>query len=387
MQTSGASAPRLTHHGFRREPRRLDASHITVRDSAARVFGLVMSRTRLGIGAAAATLVVVAAFFIWHAGLAQEAKKKALEQAQQGDFWDAEPALKACLAREPSDVELLRVLAKGYLKSDRKAEAEECLTRWLAQTPREPDALLLRLDLHRKLGQVDKAVLDADRLVEIDPANPAWRDKRLTVLYEASRFAEAEEECRRGLQQRPNDVGLRRSLASIKQARGEPAEAAKILDGVLRDHPRDVGALIARGQLHLRQDEPAQAIPVLRQALDLNPGPNPRRTCLYHLAQALHAVGQNEEADRMMDEVRRMNDAAVLLADSEGQPNNVALQLRTAQAQFEVKDWARTVQILQRVLRVDPTNGRAHMLMAETLDKQGRPEQAAEHRRLAGGAP
>jgi tetratricopeptide (TPR) repeat protein len=339
------------------------------------------------IGLAAALVILVAAFFIWRAGLAQEAKKKALEQAERGDFWDAEPALKECLAREPADVELLRVLAKGYLKSDRKAEAEECLTRWLAQTPREPEALLLRLDLYRKLGQVDKAVLDAERLIEIDAANPAWRDKRLTVLYEASRFAEAEEECRRGLQKRPNDVGLLRSLASIKQARGELAEAGKILDGVLRDHPRDVGALIARGQLHLRQNEPAQAVTVLRQVLDLNPGPNPRRTCLYHLAQALHAVGQNEEADRMMDEVRRMNDAAVLLADSEGQPNNVALQLRTAQAQFDVKDWAKTVQILQRVLSIDATNTRAHALMAEALDKLGRNEQAAEHRRRAGGTP
>ena len=103
----------------------------------------------------------------------------------------------------------------------------------------------------------------------------------------------------------------------------------------------------------------------------------------YYLALALNRVGQKDEAERLMEEVRRMQDAALLLSDAEGQPENVPLQMRNARAQFENNDLPRTVKILRHVLSIAPNHGAAHGLMADVLDQQGHADQAAQHRRRA----
>jgi tetratricopeptide (TPR) repeat protein len=229
-----------------------------------------MGRSRLFIGVSLALVALVAGFVLWRAGLAQERMKKALELAKQGDFWEAEPILKETLVRDPRNVDVLQALAKGYLKNGRKGEADEFLMRWLAQAPREPEALLLRLELYRDLGQFDKALLDIDRLLEIDAQNIAWRRKRVAVLYSAGRFADSEIECQRCLQALPRDPGLNRSLAEIKRARGELAEAGVILDSMLRDSPRDTAAMMTRALLHLSQDAPVKSIPLFRTVLELD---------------------------------------------------------------------------------------------------------------------
>jgi tetratricopeptide (TPR) repeat protein len=340
-----------------------------------------MGRSRLFIGVSLALVAIVAGFVLWRAGLVQERTKKALELAKQGDFWEAEPILKETLVRDPRHVDVLQALAKGYLKNGRKGEADECLTRWLTQAPREPEALLLRQELYRDLGQFDKALADIDRLLEIEAQNIAWRRKRVAVLYSAGRFSDAETECQRCLQALPGDAGLRRSLAEIKRARGELTEAGVILDSMLRDSPRDTAAMMTRALLHLSQDEPAKSIPLFRTVLELDK--NKQRRGRYHLALALNRVGQTEEASRLMEEVRRMQQADVLLLDSKGQPDNLPLQIRNARAQFEDNKLDLTLSILDQVFNIDANYAPAHALKADVLDQQGRFDQAAEHRRRA----
>ena len=136
-----------------------------------------------------------------------------------------------------------------------------------------------------------------------------------------------------------------------------------------------------RALLYFYQDQSEKSIPLFREVLKLDP--NRQRAGRYHLSLALSRVGQTEEADQLMEEVRRMQDAEVLHEDSVGQPTNLPLQMRNARAQFENNDLARTVKVLQHVLRVNANYVPAHALMADVLDKQGRFDLAAEHRRRA----
>src|SRR4249920_2827825 len=101
-----------------------------------------MGRSRLAIGAAIALAAIVAGVIVWRAGHAQESRKQALALAGQGDFWEAEPRLRAALERDSSDVEALRVLAKGYLKNGRKSEPIECLKQWIVAAPDDPEPRL-----------------------------------------------------------------------------------------------------------------------------------------------------------------------------------------------------------------------------------------------------
>lgn len=340
-----------------------------------------MSRFRLFIGAALGLAAMVVAFFVWRAASLNALREKALKLADKGEFLEAEPALKASLTRDPYDVDILRALAKGYLANARRDEADECLTKWLATAPDDPEALLSRIDLYRDLGQFDKAILDSDRLLEVDAGNTAWRRKRLGLLFLTGRFTEAEKECRHCLQKQPGDRSLLRSLAEIKRFQGDLAEAGTILDGLLREAPHEAATLMARALLYYYQDESEKSIPLFREVLERDP--NRQRAGRYHLSLALNRVGQTEEASRLMEEVRLMQNAEVLREDTEFQRGNLTLQMRNARAQFENNDLPRTTAILRQILSSKADFAPAHALMADVLDKQGRSDLAADHRRRA----
>lgn len=321
----------------------------------------------------------------WSMAASQARRRSALDLYQAGKFLKAEPRLRAYLVGHPGDADVLRALAKGYAAHGTKGETEGILTQWVEYAPHDTEPLQLRMELNRELGQTDKAVQDLDRLIALEPRNPAWQRKRPGFLFSAGRFEEAEKDCQRSLRAQPGDLSMLRLLAEIKRAQGDLTQAGAILDGILRDAPRDTATLLARANLYHRQDEPEKAIPLFRKVLELDP--TRQRTARYHLSLALARTGQTEEAKRLLDEVRRMQDAELLLKDSATQPDNLPLQVRAARALAANNNLPQAVEILQHVLRVDAGNAPAHALLADILEQQGLGAQAAEHRRLAKGTP
>src|SRR6266702_5518793 len=132
-----------------------------------------MSRSRWLVPLVVIALFIGGAGYLGHGLYVQGKRESALNAAREGDFAAAEPQLKACLARAPSDADLLRALAKGYLSLERRGEADEYLSRWLDQAANDAEALQLRLDLYRDLARYDAALADLDRLIVLDPDNPA----------------------------------------------------------------------------------------------------------------------------------------------------------------------------------------------------------------------
>lgn len=333
---------------------------------------MAMGRNRLIIGAALGLAVIFVGILLWRANANQELKDKGLAQAKKGDFVEAEPTLRAALERLPSDVEILRALAKGYLATDRKGDADEMLTRMLKIAPDDTEALRLQLDLYRLLGKLDEALANADRLVELEPGNLAWLSKRGELRYLASRFDDAAadfELCRKKASQ---ERLYARWLAIVKEAQGKPAEAAALLDGILRDAPNDAPTLRTRALLHYNQYEYEKSILLFRKMLELNLNATLKRDARYNLSLALSRVGQKEEAARLMEEVRSLQEVEVLHKDSVGQPKNLPLQMRYARAQFEVGAFEPqalegAAQTLRHILTIDSSHAPAHALMAEVL--------------------
>jgi tetratricopeptide (TPR) repeat protein len=341
-----------------------------------------MSRSRRLVILVLIALFLGGAVCLGYVQYIQGQRESALDAAREGDFAWAEPRLKVSLARAPSDVEVLQALARGYLSQGRKGEAEECLTRWLDQAPTVAEALTLRLALYRDLARYDAALADLDRLVALDPENPALRRSRPGLLFSAGRFAEADHACQECLALQPADRALLGLHAQIKRAQREFAAAGEILDRILRDAPQDPATLMAKAMLLYDTDQPATAVLLYRQVLRLDP--SRQRTARYHLSLALARINPNDpEARRLIDEVRHMQDAELLLADSTKQLDNIPLQIRSARAQFENNDLRRALNILEHVLGLDPGSTAAHALLAEIYEKEGRLDLAAEHRRLA----
>ena len=77
------------------------------------------------------------------------------------------------------------------------------------------------------------------------------------------------------------------------------------------------GALFARAILYQENGAPEKAIPMLRQVLEMDP--SRQRTAGYQLAMALEQVGDSEEANKVMTEVRRRQDVELITKAIESQ--------------------------------------------------------------------
>jgi predicted Zn-dependent protease len=329
-------------------------------------------------------LAAVAAVVAWRAGDGAD-REAALAACRNRPFDEAEPLLKAALARHPDDPDVLDCLARGYVKADRPREAEPLLTRLINLRPDNAGYLRLRMELYRQLKQWERAYADTRRLLELEPGDDKLRQAAMGQALEAGAFAEAEEYCRKLLRDAPSDRGLRLWLARIRRARGDDPGAAALLDELIREDPFDYGAVLARGTLYDEAGESDNAVPLLRRVFDQDP--TRRRTSGYQLALALTKVGQKAEADKILAEVRRLQDVELAQDAIRNQPDNLDLQVRLAESLLRDGHTADGMKLLEQVLARSPRFAPAHRVLADQYAREGRANLADQHRRLAGPTP
>jgi predicted Zn-dependent protease len=312
-------------------------------------------------------------------------RKAALQDARAGRFAEAEPVLREALERNPDDIDVLDCLARGYTKADRPLDAEPCLSELVRLQPDNAEYLRLRWNLYRTLKRWEPAYADARRLLELTPGDEDLRRKTMGDAFVSGHFADAEDLCRSQLAQHPGDRKLTGMMAEIRRARGDDAEAGRILDELIRADPNDYAALQARGILYDETGHPDQAIPLLRRVFD--EAPNRKRPAGYPLAVALEKVGQKDEAKKVLTEVRRQQDVELAGEAMKTQPDNLALHVQLAEDLLRAGHTNDGLAVLDQVLRRDPKFAPAHRALADYFERAGKPELAAEHRRLAGQSP
>lgn len=309
-------------------------------------------------------------------------REAALTNAKNGQFTTAEPALRTAFDHDPDDVEVVEALARGYSEADDIAQAAALLDRWVELKPRDIEPLRVRYAFHRKHRDLERSLADARRMLELEPGDFSLRRTAMNSAFEAGHFPESESYCRECLSSKPGDAGLRAMLANILQAKGDPKGAAAVLDDLLKEDPRNTQTLFTRALIHQELGEAEQAIPLLRDVRERDP--RFRRTAGYQLSLALAQTGKLEEAQKVMVEVRRLQDVEVFNKAIESQPDNLDFQVRMAKSLLADGHEADGETMLKNVLQRDPGFRPAHRALAELYDKKGESIRAAEHRRLAG---
>ncbi len=333
----------------------------------------------------------VAAWLGWQRQAARREAEEAVRLAQQGRFVDAEPRLRAALARDPDDVAALKALALGLLGSERLDDAEPVLTRWCALRPDEAEPFRLRMYLRHRASReyknkvqqtplLEQALADGWRALELDPDDDSAAQEVVWLCIAVDRFDDADRLCRRCRQRRPDDLFLLYLQAQACHARGATGEAQALLDTLLARQPQYTRGLLLRAVLHFEAGEAEKAIPLLRRVIVQDP--SYEREARYHLGLALAQVGQAEEARQMMAAVQRENLDQV--ASRAGHTDSPAVQVRRAELLFGIGQTEEALASLQAVLREDPRYAAAHRLLADYYEKQGESPKAAEHRRRAG---
>jgi predicted Zn-dependent protease len=343
-------------------------------------------RSRRPIFVGAGAVILIAGLLVYRFWVAPTwSRTAAIEQAQQGDFAGAEPALLAAVHRNPHDVEVLEVLARNRVRTPEDDSAGDYLARWIDAQPENPEPRRLRLEYRNKRKEYDLALVDALMLAERSPNDPKPLRTALNVAIAAGEYAKAEELCRDALKQEPHDLALRVRLAAIRADRGDPAGAAALLEAVVRAQARNYGAMQLLAVQYLVLNQPEKAIPLLED-LVLN-DPTRQRTAGYQLSLALERVGKPDAAKKVLQDVRRRQDVEVFRDAIKSQPDNLELQVRLAESLLADGHMQDALGFLQGVLNRDPGYAPAHRAMAAYYRTTGDMKRAAYHEQQAGAAP
>ncbi|HVK17584.1 MAG TPA: tetratricopeptide repeat protein [Fimbriiglobus sp.] len=345
---------------------------------------------RGGLAATVLALSVVA-WLVWERSEASREGQEAVRLARQGRYRDAESGLRRALEYDPDNVELLKPLAVGLLRTENPAEAEQVLTHWCQLRPEQAEPHRLRMDLRHQSAQRVKpldeqqrlkelALEDGRRVIELEPNDDSTARKVVWFSLASGRFEDADHVCRRYLQRQPDDQELLYLQARVCHARDANAEARALLNKLLARQPQFTPGLLLLAVLHYEADEAERAIPLLRRVIAEGGGSH--KEARYHLGLALARAGQTEEAQRVLAGVQRENfekDTA-----QPGETESLAVRVRRAELLFGSGRAEEALASLQVVLREDPGYAAAHRLLASYYGQKGESAKAAEHRRLAG---
>ncbi len=215
---------------------------------------------------------------------------------RNGQFAAAEPLLRDVLARNPSDLEVVQALARAAMAEDRVIPAVEYLSRWAELRPNDVEPFERRMAVHVRLKWFRQSIADARRVLELAPYRDDVRQKLAGWLMEAGEFPEAERECRRCLERRPDHPELVYLLAQIYHKQGQNDRAVPLLDALLRDFPGEGTIAFLRGIVAVELGRPGEAVPLLEGVLAQDPGNERARA---YLVTALARLGQTEKAQRI----------------------------------------------------------------------------------------
>jgi predicted Zn-dependent protease len=243
--------------------------------------------------------------------------------------------------------------------------------------------LRLRATVYEGLDQPEKELADLDRLLEMDPEDVKVRRTALDVAMALGRFPEAESHCRQLLTISTGNKNLRLKLAGIQRSRGNDEVAVQTLDALLRDFPNDARVMLDRGILYTDTGQPELAVILLRQVFEREPS----RQVAYPLFLALTKAGRATEAEQIHTELLRLQDVERANDAIKTQPGDPDLHYRQAEGLFQAGHTADGLKLLEALAEKSPNYAPAHLRLAEAYEKQGRPELAAKHRRLAGHGP
>ena len=177
----------------------------------------------------------------------------------------------------------------------------------------------------------------------------------------------------------PNHPEGHRQLAEIYFLQGRDIEALAEFAATAFLAVADPRAYIGAGQVYLRTGEPASAAAALERAMDL--GADDSRT-RYLLGQALVRAGRAEEARVHFTASQRLQTEAIAAGREEFLRRGLHRAADRALAEGRYDEAIAAFEPLIAARAIDLTED-VHRRLADAYDKQGRGQDAAQHRAAA----
>ncbi len=254
-------------------------------------------------------------------------------------------------------------LAIAALRSNNRAVAIEITTQIVAEQPENLAALLLRAKAYaRSPKQYEKALEDADRILELDPENLDVAEAQILALIGLRRIDEVSEAID-ALGRRIDEAQLEAGIpawhcvtaAIFADESGEAELAEERWADCLERYPATVDVVVKASAFYDSRGEFDRSIAILRTLVAQQPSARRQRVTL---AERLRQTGEPAEAETVLREAAE--------AES-GEP--AALWLDLAKHYQEVADFEAAAAAVERAMELSRERGRpTPELMLEFAD-------------------
>jgi tetratricopeptide (TPR) repeat protein len=202
---------------------------------------------------------------------AQEAAARAVQLRDLGRLDDAERVLRSALSQDPSDGELLLMLAAVLLSARRFDEGLAASAGALAAAPDDERGHRIRALLLSGQGRYREAVESGYRAVTQAPESAAAALAYSIVLQQTGRLADAAQVAGRAVELAPQSADAHLRLADVTSDLGDRATARRAYAETLRLNPEHAVARHDLAVLDARTHRPARALAGLVTAGRLDP--------------------------------------------------------------------------------------------------------------------
>lgn len=219
--------------------------------------------------------------------------RRANSAVRERRFAEALPILREVLAEDPSNAFARLVLGSAYSGMGQPAQAIEQYRKYVELVPTSSYAHLWIAICYLNLGDRDGALREADAALALDARFTDARVLRAGVLAARSQYETAIAELRSAVATDPGKPAIRLDLAKVLAEAGQPAEARRTYEELLREKADYAPALIGLAALQASSGDLDAAALGLRKALELDPR---QLNARFNLAQVLERQQRLSEA-------------------------------------------------------------------------------------------
>lgn len=279
-------------------------------------------------------------------------------EAAEGDLEQARAYLESALELEPDNAQALGLLASITAGEDLDS-ALELLDRGIAVAENDKPLRLLRIDLLQQGGRTEQIDSEYTKLIEDYPDDVSLGYRYARYLAEAGRIDEVEPILRGVVEREPENIQARIALVQfVGNTRGVEA-AEELLEEFVNDLPEAWELRMTLAGFYQSSERPDEAYEQYEYIYDAVPNEDEGLNAKAQMAGILLAKGEREQGKAMVDEVLAidgMNSDALLLSGV---------------MKAEDKDFRGAVSDFRALLRKEPDNLRAQLLLARTHASAG----------------
>jgi tetratricopeptide (TPR) repeat protein len=254
------------------------------------------------------------------------------------------------------------------LQANRTAEAEREFKRAIAGDPRYAEAQNNLGVLYSREGQDQQAATLYQQAIDSDPKYSKALVNLGLLLAQHGQVARGEQQLRAAIQIDPGDPAAYTALGMIQGKTGRGAEAIESFRKVVALQPDSADAHLNLGIALVDQYDRAGGFKEFQQAASLAP-----RSPAVH-----YNLGRFYFETAMYDDARKELEQAVRL-----DPNDGPALYFLALAAKQDNDLARSSELFEKLLALQPENPDAQFLLGQNLEHQGNTSEAVAHWKLA----